>query len=420
MYRFKLNFCKKNYLNFAKRKIYIFFDLYTIIKKYFIKKKSIAFSFNEFRRWMELDPRVFQKILSEKQIYCINLDNKFFVPVFVKLFQIHKIKKFNKVFYKTLKYICIVDKREDDLRKIDNLTKKKWKNHINFQYFVNKIFFTIIKPDLVLSFHGYIPFFSTQIHAAKENRIKTILIENTMFKNKFMCTSKTDFESMYSEIIFKIKKKKFIYDNLKSKQHFSPPKKIKDKNYILFLGQIFTDANLIFRLKKWKSPLNILLKLTKWCIKNNYKLIIKLHPKEAKSVDTLNRPYNRLTYNKIKKHKILYNLLLKKQFLIDSKNEYNTTWLIKYSKACVTFNSQSGLEAAMMNKKTIMCGKNYFTDSKYFSLVFNPRDFNQVMQSALEDKKERINNSFLHSIHDHFYDKNFKDISELICSSLKK
>lgn len=377
-------------------------------------KKKVAIQFKELKQFFGINPVKLKKELLKKGIQCIDIDNKLYISKILEISRIYKLFKFNPKLLSSLKYACLLDERILEFKKIKKKTIVKWKNKIKLELLSNKIFFLLAKPDLILSMHGLYPSSATEICAARDNKIKIILLENTLFKNKIIHTNNDNFTKVYKK--FKINKKvgKFYLNQKKSDQHKSPNKGINQKNYILFLGQIFTDSNVIFGLKKWRSPLQILHKLVNWCTQNKYKLIIKLHPKESKLVDFLNRPYKYLTYQKIKEDKFLFESIKENKFIIDYKNKYSTIKLIKNSAACVTLNSQSALEAAIFNKKIVICGKNYFTNSKYFNQAFDPKHFNKVMSKAIKIKKKKISDTFLSSIYEYFCDKNVKKISSLI------
>jgi hypothetical protein len=130
--------------------------------------------------------------------------------------------------------------------------------------------------------------------------------------------------------------------------------------YVLFLGQVFTDSSLVFgSIKGWGS-LDVIMAAIEATRKLGHTLVIKLHPKEATGVSPLaNMPYNRLTYRRLQAH---WRYLDNNNVLIDTDNEYDTFALIRQAAAVITINSQAGLEASLLGKPVVVCGRSFYGD----------------------------------------------------------
>lgn len=172
--------------------------------------------------------------------------------------------------------------------------------------------------------------------------------------------------------------KRYIEDikEYKLTYHSTPTnilEKEKRKKTIIYIGQIYTDSSIVFGIRSFKNPIEIIKCLADYCIENQYELIIKLHPSETKLHG--GDKYNQLTFTKIKQDEILIDQIEKHtNIIIDNKNEYDTYNLIDRADVCVTINSQAGLEALAKGKDVILCG-----NSSYDGLGFTYEAQNQDM-----------------------------------------
>ena len=136
---------------------------------------------------------------------------------------------------------------------------------------------------------------------------------------------------------------------------------LNQKNYVLFLGQVYTDAATINCLNDWSSPLELLEYVVDWCIARGVELVVKLHPKELCGRDTItDKNYEKLTYRKIADNPRLATKLDKCAY-IDSENTLDTVSLIKSSAFVVTLTSQAGIEAAILGKAVVIGGRSTYS-----------------------------------------------------------
>lgn len=150
---------------------------------------------------------------------------------------------------------------------------------------------------------------------------------------------------------------------LKTEEHTTPLNKLTksaNKKTIVYIGQVFTDSSVLFGIWNFKDPVEIIKILVDYCIENDFELILKLHPKEYRGTNFLGKPYNKLTYSKMKKDMALMGKIKQHRVTVDSENEYDTYSLIDNADACITINSQAGLEALIKGKDVILCGNSFY------------------------------------------------------------
>ena len=136
---------------------------------------------------------------------------------------------------------------------------------------------------------------------------------------------------------------------------------LNQKNYVLFLGQVYTDAATINCLNDWSSPLELLEYVVDWCIARGVDLAVKLTPQELCGRDTItDKNYDKLTCRKIADNPRLATKLDKCAY-IDSENSLDTVSLIKSSAFVVTLTSQAGIEAAILGKAVVIGGRSTYS-----------------------------------------------------------
>jgi len=212
---------------------------------------------------------------------------------------------------------------------------------------------------------------------------------------------------------------------LKAQDHSTPDKKFSKKTsnpLVVMIGQVYTDASTLFGLNKgFSDPLDIIKILVDYSDSNNIELMIKLHPKEARGLNTISiQPYNKLTWRKIcsdepLKHKIDSSNLI----TVDYDNKYNTYSIIDNADAVVTINSQAGLEALAMNKEVAICGQCYYGD---IGITHNAQDRIMLKRSLdliLKEKhslidREVVNKFFYIFFERYCINKSEKDFCDLV------
>lgn len=274
---------------------------------------------------------------------------------------------------------------------------KKWYN-LSAEY-VDYMDDLIIKwkPAKIVVSQGHVYDSAAVRYLGASRNIEVIAFENTFNKNKIVWDNISgitvnknlakNFYWKYNELIDVCEAKRYADEYIadikvmKSEQHDTPSQKMdqtfSESKTILFLGQVYTDASLLFGLTCAKNPIEIIEVLTDYSIENNCRLIIKLHPKEHTGKDILDKPFNDLTFQKISNTKGLPGKIQKGDITIDYENKYDTYSLIDQADICVTINSQAGLEALVKGKNVITCGQ-----SSYSGLGFT---FDAVNKEMLVD-----------------------------------
>ena len=235
-------------------------------------------------------------------------------------------------------------------------------------------------PDLVVLVQGYEPANAIARSWALSNGCRLLALENTALKNRMLWDDVSGITTnrslaanyfwRYESLITASEEERFRQTVLGSVRSFksgehagphAPVAKPIDQPYVLFLGQVYTDSSVVFGLAEWSEPIQIISKLAEWCSQRGYRLVIKLHPKEAQGKDpVLGRPYHQLTFRKIRETPGLMERLALHGVVIDSENSLDTYDLIEKSAFAVTINSQAGLEAAMIGKAVVVCGRCFY------------------------------------------------------------
>lgn len=279
-----------------------------------------------------------------------------------------------------------------------------WRNQLKHYFYTFKKSFVQKKINLVIIVQGYEPINAAARAAAIMLNIPILAIENTAIKNRMLwddVSGITTHRNLAKNYYWKFKNTisleviekyhKNLLGNIhvtKALEHQSPEGETiqlaEDKPIILYLGQILTDSSVIFGIGAWKTPINIIKASVIWCINNNYRLVLKLHPKEYNGNNPINnKQYNKPTYRKLCESRHLIKLLENNDSYIDDNNYSDTYDLIKSAKAVVTLNSQSGLEAALFGTPVIVCGESFYSGLGFTIDAFEPRLFNQKMNDAI-------------------------------------
>ena len=260
--------------------------------------------------------------------------------------------------------------------------------------------------------HSVVPqgFFLDSFEIARkchEKKIPNLMIENTFLNDRVLVEpTETNYfigKSLSSRAHnFSLLKKfnqrdinqrvEFHLNRPKSDQHKSNgggiPQNLKD--YVLYLGQVFTDASLIFNQCDYSKDC---VKLINEIITNTKSLgkqvVIKLHPKEHHGFDPVNfRPYDNLTYRKLLYAGISQSI--DNGIYIDFEDKWSTFELMKHSSLAITINSQSGFEAMLLGKEVISCGNSYYGNLKSCN---TPKDKKSLFTTMKRTLIEGIKNN---------------------------
>ena len=241
---------------------------------------------------------------------------------------------------------------------------------------------------------------------AKQNNLEVFSIENTFHKDKLMWDNingttlnsriPQKFFNQFRNTLPQSSAKDYVkafnrsIKNLKLGEHTSPhcPPPSFDGKLILFLGQVYTDSSILFGIRHFPTPLEIVYELANYCAvrRTDCYLFVKLHPKEATGGDTLYRDHNYLTFRKLDESRRLKPLInANEKIMIDRFNTYDTYALIERADVCVTVNSQSGLEAAVRGKPVVLCGQSYYSNLGFTWDIQRRKDLTSYLDLVLEN-----------------------------------
>ncbi len=261
-----------------------------------------------------------------------------------------------------------------------SMVSAKWRAILSDTYRVTKRLFQKTPPDLIVLVHGYEPVNAVARALAIESGVPLLALENTALSGKMLwddISGTTTNRNLAKNYYWRHRgavsaQQAGLFERgiierlrtLKSQEHAAPARALEvdlARPIVLFLGQVLTDASIIFGIGRWGTPLAILRELVQWCEDNRHQLVIKLHPKEATGKDPLlGRRYDRLTYRKIREDAWLWERLRHAGAIIDANNDFDTYGLIDGCAFAVTVNSQAGLETALLGKPIVVCGDSFY------------------------------------------------------------
>lgn len=195
----------------------------------------------------------------------------------------------------------------------------------------------------------------------------------------------------------------------KSGEHQSPATAVSlgEKGpVLLYIGQVYTDSSVLFGRTGFETPECLIERILDYCEKNGYRLIAKLHPKENGGANPLGREYDQLTWRKIQNSPHLSDAFSDgSDHVCDFENTLDTYSLISGADLVVTINSQAGLEAAVMGKPVVICGRAFYDQAGFTQDGGNPSDLERALANAIEnwsDEKHQLACSFFHVFTEHY------------------
>jgi len=151
--------------------------------------------------------------------------------------------------------------------------------------------------------------------------------------------------------------------------------------YVLILGQVLTDSSVVFGTSAGWGPLDVIRTTLKASEGLGQSIVLKLHPKESNGLAPIDaRPYSQLTYRRLQTEP---PCLPSDRVVIDSDNRYDTYALIRQAAVVVTVNSQAGLEAALLEKPVIVCGRSFYAGQGFTFDCDQPDDLENALRRAV-------------------------------------
>ena len=273
-----------------------------------------------------------------------------------------------------------------------------------FDYFPTLLDRTVFHKVIIIQGHQYE---SSVIRSlCNERNIDVCCLENTFDKNKFLydfISGVTVNRGIARNVYYKYvdfidsdisesycRNYKENVRAVKSIQHQSGAQQaIKTrKKRIVFLGQVYTDASVLFGINDFRDPVDILELLVDYAIEGDFELFIKLHPKELDGINTLCEPYHSITLRKIQENRDLYEKIQKHRICVDYK-DFDTYSLIETSDICVTINSQSGFESLIFGKELVLCGRAFYSGLGLTYDAYDKTDLTYCMDRVLKEDTGR-------------------------------
>ncbi len=261
--------------------------------------------------------------------------------------------------------------------------------------------FTSVRPDVVLIPQGYHTRAAIWRYLAVTRGIRIIALENSMVGNRLI------WENISGIAVNKLASRNYFWrwqdvvdqatadqyrdaymasiKTLKSDQHVSPSvaylPAANAKPYVLYIANVLTDSSVMFNSRSGSS-IDAIRMTAHWAIRNGFGFVLKLHPRERPGHDPL---YENLTLNALKQDSEFWRLLTESSdCVIDGDNRYDTYSLIRGCRTCVTICSQTGLEALMMGKETVLLGQAHYGDLGFTHEVSDASLFDPVMRRATD------------------------------------
>jgi len=257
------------------------------------------------------------------------------------------------------------------------------------------------RPHMIMTAQGYgIESMLARNEAAKRS-IPLLALENTALKDRVLwepisgvtvnrnigqnlfwrydgVTSQTEADAFCESIIRTTKQNK-------QDEHRSPERQWQAADAcigptVLYLGQVYTDSSLLYGCYPDFGPESVVEALYDWCDGHGARLVLKLHPKEAKGIAPVtHQPYDKLTLRRLEAVFQEQRSLNRNWVTVDSENEWDTYGLIERADIVVTINSQAGLEAAIRGKRVVTCGRCFYAGMDFTDDVKNPKQLKQVL-----------------------------------------
>ena len=212
----------------------------------------------------------------------------------------------------------------------------------------------------------------------------------------------------------------------KSEQHRTGGGKIPENlnDFVLFLGQVYTDASLLFnRCNYSKNCVELIREIIGLSKSFGKPIVLKLHPKEYHGIDPVHfRPYDNLTHRKLLDAGISESP--DDGVYIDFDDRWSTFELMKQSSLAITINSQSGFEAMLLGKELISCGNSYYENLQSCNSVRDSKSLETIVKKIVVNGVKTNNQSecwnfFDYIRNDYFIEKHPTNIFSQIDHRLK-
>lgn len=270
--------------------------------------------------------------------------------------------------------------------------------------------FDTYRPRGVLVAQGHVLASAVVRALALRRGVEAVAIENTLHAERMLCDMRTALPVVEStarsdwlrygplgdprtamrhaqDYLERVK-------SLKTAQHATPegrvPPRREAKKRIVYLGQVGTDASVIFGIGQgFTDQAAVIRTLAELAEAQGHELVVKLHPKEHGGDSPLGQPYEQLTWRRMNADPYLRGLLVSDEIHVDAENALDTYALIESADLCVTINSQAGLEALLMGKELVCCGRAFYSAAERNHEADDPHSLGVCVERVLDHGTRR-------------------------------
>jgi hypothetical protein len=169
---------------------------------------------------------------------------------------------------------------------------------------------------------------------------------------------------------------------------------------VLYLANVLTDSSVIFNSRVGSSVASIAA-TARWALEHDCTFVLKIHPRERPGSPVMRRSlpraeysYEGLTMRALEEDPVFRELAASSdRCVIDHDNRFDTYDLIRRSDVCVTVCSQSGLEALMMGKETVLLGETYYGGLGFTHDVHHVDQIGRALEAALDPSSRRVDDA---------------------------
>lgn len=269
------------------------------------------------------------------------------------------------------------------------------------------------KPSAVLMAQGYDLLSAVLRHTAVRRGLRAIAIENIFHSERLLWDDTSGiavnrnqaknhywrYRDFISPEVAEHSTATFLNSiaTVKTTEHQSPaatlPARADDGvRTITYLAQVSVDSSVLFGMRGFASQVEVIASLARYAADHGHRLLVKLHPKESPHFPDPSNYYRRLTARSLEKHPGFQaaRAALGDRLLVDEENTFNTYDLIRQADVCVTINSQSGLEAALLGREVVLCGDAFYGQLGFTHEVTDGPSLDFTLKRVL-DENLRIN-----------------------------
>lgn len=331
---------------------------------------------------------------------------------------------------------------------VDGAFRNRWFHRLRKDWDRLEELFHRRSPAGVVLIQGYEPLNLMVRHHAVVNGLPLVAIENTALRDRLLWENVSGITTnrslaknyfwRYQATINSSEARDYCSDLIAStkarklSEHDSPeglPDGLGGKPTILILGQVYTDSSIVFGLRGWSSPVEMICETLAYAEAKGYAVVVKLHPKEVAGLaPVVNRGYEKLTWRRLQESPEFRELAGRmSDVVVDHDNLYDTYALMEHAKVVVTVNSQAGLEASIRGVPAILCGDAFYGGLGFTWEAFERSDLAKCIESAMTTssasrrKAEELASLFTYIYFEKYcIKKNVADLASRIAASLAK